>query len=215
MTAATAAAVTTRWWSLPLWAGISAVTLFPMPYAGIMPSPLILADPRTLAAYGVFFLYGWLLYRGRDHLECLTRWWSWKLLLTIAGLIIAWRLAVLYSPIRVIGFVIDCLMSAFFTWAMVMAAFGLFLHYARAENRIVRFLSDASYWSYIVHLPVVVFVAGALAPWPLRAEVKFAIVLLVTSALCLWTYHAFVRTTIVGELLNGRRAARSPQLART
>ena len=203
-----AARLTTSWWSLPLWVAVSAVTLLPMPYAAIMPSPVIFADPRTLAAYGVFFVFGWLLFRGRDELDRIARWWSWGLLLTTVCLVIAWNFALAFSTVRALDFVIHRLIVAYLTWTLVLASFGLFVYHAHRERPALRFLADASYWSYIIHLPIVVATAGLLAPAPLSAWPKFAIVLSVTTAICVVTYRAFVRGTWIGELLNGRRYGR-------
>ena len=203
-----AASVTTSWWSLPLWAGATTLTLLPMPEPAIMPSNVILADVRTLAAYGVFYGFGWALFRGRHELDRLTRWWSWPLLLATAAVVVAWQLSLMFSTQRAIDFVVNRAAVAFLTWALVLASFGLFVHHAQRERPAIRFLSDASYWSYIIHLPIVVFAAGVLAPFPLNAWVKFAVVLTATAAICLSTYVALVRGSWIGELLNGRRPER-------
>jgi len=188
---AACARLTTSWWTPPVWSALTALTLWPMQSIAIDASPLLFPDPKPVVAYGVFFLFGWLLYRGRERLEGLTMWWSWR---TPAMLVPAVLL-----PTRI--------MTAVMIWAFVLAAFGFFLHYARRERPGVRYLADASYWMYIVHLPVVIFTAGLLARLPLHAGVKCAIVTAVTFVVCLWTYHAFVRDTIIGRLLNGRRRA--------
>jgi peptidoglycan/LPS O-acetylase OafA/YrhL len=68
-----------------------------------------------------------------------------------------------------------------------------------------RYLADASYWMYLLHLPVVVWLSGVLAGWAAPAAAKFVLVLAGTTAFTLGTYRAVVRGTWVGVLLNGRR----------
>jgi glucans biosynthesis protein C len=205
MSAEAAARLTTSWWSLPLWAGITTLTLLPMRQPGIEMSPLLFPDPRPVAAYAVFFVFGWLLYRGRAHLQRLTMWWSWRLLLTCLGVVLAWRFSFVYWPHGPTLWVLTRAIVAFITWALVLASFGLFLRYAHREHPAVRYAADASYWMYIVHLPVVIWTAGLLARAPLHASGKFTLVLVVTAAVSALTYHAFVRRTWIGALLNGRR----------
>ena len=201
-----AARLTTSWWSLPFWAGITTLTLLPMRQPGIEASALLLPDPRPVVAYAVFFVFGWLLYRSRAGLQRLTMWWSLKLLVTCLLVVTAWQLSFTYWWHAPTAWVLVRVIVAFITWALVLASFGLFLHYVRREHPAVRYAADASYWMYLVHLPVVISTAGVLARAPLHASMKFAIVLVVTTAVSALTYQAFVRRTWIGALLNGRRA---------
>jgi glucan biosynthesis protein C len=68
-----------------------------------------------------------------------------------------------------------------------------------------RYLSDASYWIYLVHLPVVLWlqVQLTLLGWP--AGWAFLACVVATMAVCLLTYAVCVRRTVIGVLLNGRR----------
>lgn len=71
-----------------------------------------------------------------------------------------------------------------------------------------RYLADASYWLYLIHMPIVMALQVAVSqldwPWP----IKFATILVVALPLMLASYHLLVRFTIVGVVLNGRRAPR-------
>jgi peptidoglycan/LPS O-acetylase OafA/YrhL len=206
ISAETAARLTTSWWSLPLWAGVTTLTLLPMRQPGILPSPLLFPDPRPVVAYAVFFIFGWLLYRGRAELQRLTTWWSWMLLLTCVCTVLAWQFSFTFWWHAPTAWVLERVIVAFLTWALVLASFGLFLRHVRREHPAVRYAADASYWMYIVHLPVVIWTAGLLARVPLHASLKFALVLVVTTAVSALTYQGFVRRTWIGALLNGRRA---------
>lgn len=70
---------------------------------------------------------------------------------------------------------------------------------------LVRYLSDASYWMYLTHLVATAWLPGVLARVDAPAFLKFSIVFSGTTLTTLVTYHYFVRATVIGELLNGRR----------
>jgi len=198
--------LTTSAWSLPIWATATALTLLPMSHAAIDGSPVFLAAPRTLLAYGVFFLFGWLLFRGRRGLARLAAWCSWRTpLVALPFLVVGYLAASVWSADSPAGHAARCVFVGFAMWALVLASLGAFVKYAGRERRAVRYLSDGAYWIYIIHLPIAVFAAGWLAPTALAAVVKFVIVLAVTAAVSVLTYHVFVRRTVVGVLLNGRR----------
>mgnify|MGYP002818619526 CR=1 FL=1 len=72
-------------------------------------------------------------------------------------------------------------------------------------NPIVRFISDSSYWVYLIHLPLVAFITFFMFKITIFAELKFLIAIILTSAICLVTYKYFVRSTIIGILLNGKK----------
>jgi peptidoglycan/LPS O-acetylase OafA/YrhL len=99
-------------------------------------------------------------------------------------------------------------LCALATWPLVFAITGLFVRHMRAPRPIVRYVSDAAYWMYLVHLPLAVWIPGLLARSPLPAAAKFAIVLAGTTLVTIVTYNYLVRSTVVGVLLNGRRYPR-------
>ena len=77
-----------------------------------------------------------------------------------------------------------------------------------------RYISDASYWIYFVHLPITVALPPLLADIAVPPGVKFSLVLGATAAVTFVTYHYFVRSAFIGKQLNGRRLPRvAPWLA--
>ena len=72
-------------------------------------------------------------------------------------------------------------------------------------NSKLRFVSDGSYWIYLIHLPVVSFLTFSMFTIPLWIELKFLISIFVTTIFGLFTYKYLVRSTVVGVLLNGKR----------
>ena len=206
------AALTASRWSAPIWIGISLLTLLPMTVPGIEGSTLLLPPVRTLLAYGVFFVFGWLLFVARERLEVLAGRIGWHLalgLLGVAGYIYIEVGNPLEDPHA--SHAAACAAMAASMWGFVLGLIGLFLRLVSRELPVVRYLSNAAYWTYLVHLPIVIVVVGALARVPLHAFAKFVVVVTVTTAACLGSYHALVRRTVIGVLLNGTREQRPAQ----
>lgn len=105
--------------------------------------------------------------------------------------------------------VVGCALAGLSMWMLIFGIVGLFVSKLAHPRPIVRYLSDASYWMYLVHLPFAIGIPGLLATSPAPATVKFAITLAVTSVVTLVSYHYLVQATAIGALLNGRRYPRS------
>jgi peptidoglycan/LPS O-acetylase OafA/YrhL len=92
-----------------------------------------------------------------------------------------------------------------YAWLMTFGLLGLCQALLAHDRPWVRFVSDSSYWLYLVHLPLVIFGQGLLlrTGWP--ALVEFGVLLVASSAVLLVSYRYLVRYTPIGTLLNGRR----------
>jgi glucans biosynthesis protein C len=186
------------------------LTLLPMSVPAIETSAALLPSVRVLAAYAVFFVFGWRLFARQDLLAGFGERWKGRLALgVLAG---AASLMVINAPPLAdprLTFLLATALRAVAIWALVHASLGMFVRHVRGSRPLVRYLSDASYWMYIIHLPVIIWTAGLLAPLAAPAAAKFAVVLTVTIAVTMASYHWGVRATAIGALLNGRRHGRA------
>ena len=80
-------------------------------------------------------------------------------------------------------------------WWLIVGITGAFVRYLHAPRPAIRYLANAAYWIYLVHLPLVIWTQGALATAALPSMAKFTIVLGTTTAVTLVTYHFLVRRT--------------------
>jgi len=71
----------------------------------------------------------------------------------------------------------------------------------------IRTLSEASFWIYLFHHPVVGLMHVDLDSVPWSSDMKFLLSWAGATAVCLLTYQVFVRQTWIGRLLNGTRPA--------
>ena len=109
------------------------------------------------------------------------------------------------SPLEGGWRVVFCVLAALFVWLTVFGALGVLLSRVQGRGSAMRFLSEASFWIYIIHVPIVALLQILLLPlaWPLL--VKFLVVSVVASGLSVWSYEAIVRRSVVGEIINGTR----------
>ena len=169
----------------------------------------LLPLPHVLVYYATFFTFGALMYGRPGRNGALLadtigrRWWlvlpiSFLVVLpaglgvTFAGGPSSWPLA---SVLQVL-----------YAWGMCFGLIGLFRVLLGRERRGVRYLSDASYWVYLVHLPLVIIAQMLLRDRDLWSGVKFLVVSVVVMAVSLAGYQLFVRYTLIGTMLNGRKS---------
>lgn len=172
--------------------------------AGVEEPTTVVPSLTALTAYSGAFVVGWCLQASAGSLARLTRHWRGHL---VAGLLLApagFLLPAGQTPLLLHGTV---LALAGWTWAFALT--GLCMRFLDRESRTVRYLADASYWSYLLHLPVLVAVGIALADlaWPI--PLKLAVTWAVTAAVLLLSYDLLVRSTWLGSWLHGRRRPRA------
>ena len=181
------------------------------------PDHSLVTNAQAWIGFGTAFGVGWLLNRQIDLLGILERRWLAHLLLALCLILIGFVLSgVMLSapgaPKLPYSFATLRLVSAILyapaIWITTFAALGLTLRFLSTFSPTRRYLADASYWLYLIHLPVVMALQVALSQLDAPALVKFAIILLVAIPLMLASYHLLVRFTFIGVVLNGRRAMR-------
>lgn len=184
-------------WHGPMWGEVE--------QAGVSFIPKL----RAVAYYGLFFVVGWWLHRRRHQLgelaHHLKSGFAFALLaMFIHGTIFASQpkpAQADYVALKVAS--LSC--AALYAWLMTFAVTGWFLRFAGQHQLWVRYLADASYWCYLVHLPLVLWLQVLVAKWPQHPWLKFTGIMVVTMALLLASYHWCVRYTWIGRLLNGPR----------
>ena len=201
-----------RRWMFPLLVGITALTLAPMEAWELETDGTLLPPLRLLLAYGVFFAFGWLEHSrggGFGHLRggCLARLGGGLVFHTLYLAMAVPHLEMAPAEAPVAHGAAMVLLAASM-WLFVLGFLGLFRRLLDAPSPGWRYLSDASYWMYLVHLPLTVALPPLLAGWNAPGLVKFTLALSAAFAVTLVTYHYGVRATWVGKRLNGRRYPR-------
>ena len=166
----------------------------------------------VLIVYSGFFLLGWLLHRQQDLISHFARISSLRIILCLVSIGATLALSVYQTDMGHPNLVLIrmgfSLTYAFMMWTLVSLTIGLFKHFFNKPSKTVRYLADASYWLYLIHLPIVIWLQIAFAELPLHWTLKLAGISGLTIALSLVLYDLFVRSTIIGKVLNGRKRSR-------
>lgn len=190
-------------WILPL-------TLIPQsffttayPLIGPETSAGFIPIPEVLAYYAIFYAVGVALFQTGDAL--VTRGWKLQLalglLLFLPASVIIERLTFShYSHLKLLS----DLIQVTFTWLMVFGCMGFFRAKFHHPSPVMRYLSDASYWLYLAHLPLVFLLQLLILDFSLNCWIKFTFVNIVSFVVLLVSYHYCVRYTPIGTLLNGK-----------
>lgn len=165
-----------------------------------VPTPIsFIPDFGAFLFFILFYLTGWMLYRTRELLNSFMRH-DW--LLTTSALVL---FTVRFIWSSNIDDVLIGIIHAVITWMFAFGITGLFIRYGSHCSSRMRYISDSSYWIFLIHLPITIFIPGLMADLMLPAIVKFLLTLVGTSVICFATYHYFVRSSWIGQFLNGRK----------
>ena len=198
----------------PLLAVPTAFALWFMRYWGMdTPDQTLVPQVPVVAVYGGFFLFGWMIGRQSHLLPVFTRldWHRW--IFAGVGIVGVMMLGKIEREASHTGYTMAhvgyALSYALMMWSLVGLTMGLFRALATRPRAWIRYVADSSYWMYLVHLPVVVWLQVAVAEVELNWSLKLAGVCVATIAIALVTYDLFVRSTVIGQVLNGRRQERA------
>ena len=182
------------------------------------PDTSLITNLQAWICFGTAFGFGWLLHRQIDLIRMMERRWLFNSVLAVVLIAASFFLAVArgpqphpigYSAIGLAGAV--CYALAI--WTTSFAVIGLALRFLSGFSPVRRYLADASYWLYLIHIPIVMALQVAVFdldwPWP----IKFGAILLIALPLMFASYQWLVRYSFIGTLLNGRRMRREERLA--
>ncbi len=192
-----------------------------------MPTPdMFWPQAWSFGFYGIFFVLGWHFFY---HQEFLDRIKIWILPMAILVILLFFN----YSASLPINEKIENIegltreqldmVPPGHSWSRFVGAFlgaylGVFLVFlslycSRAllnfQNSVTRYISDASYWVYIIHLPLLLFFQALLTPYSLPLIVKFMASTAAVFIISFASYHWLVRYTWVGSMLNGKKTRQS------
>ena len=107
----------------------------------------------------------------------------------------------IFELLGLLPYLLKIICGVLFSYAFIGLAENRFGSY----NAKLRFISDGAYWMYLIHLPIVTLITFFMFNLHIPIEIKFLIAIVMTSIICLSTYKYFVRSTLIGILLNGKR----------
>ncbi|SVC45666.1 uncharacterized protein METZ01_LOCUS298520, partial [marine metagenome] len=206
------------------WLWLVPLTLLPQLFNGliglIMGFPIIGPDtfggvipwPPQLIYYAVFFGFGAICY-GREEFDQAIGWrWQACFILSIPALLLGIHWVELRNAAFKTGWAgnqseiiwyhfLTNLCQLFFVWLMIFGFIGFFRRFFSKENKKVRYISDASYWIYIAHMPPIMALQFWVSKWPYPGILKFFFIFTLTVGILLLIYEYAIRYTWVGTML--------------
>ena len=184
------------------------------------PDSSLVTNLQAWIGFGTAFGFGWLLHRQIDLIRILERRWLLNSVLAVGLIAASLFLAIAggtpplpigYSVIKLAG----AACYALAIWTTTFAAIGVALRFLSGFSPVRRYLADASYWLYLIHLPILMAAQVAVSnlDWPWG--IKFVTILLVALPLMLTSYQLLVRHSFIGTVLSGRRMRREGRFAAT
>jgi glucans biosynthesis protein C len=167
------------------------------------------------AFYGFFYLTGWQLF-SREQLLDAFRPYVWHIALACIAMFVPyyWLMPLLDLNGIVVGGStqdlwtrgIEACLTAYLSVLLTIMSLLLGQRFLSGKSPWLSLVADMSYWVYLIHLPIVVFLQTLLIPLALPLSLKFGLVVLGTLLPCVATYLVFVRYTPLGWLLHGKRS---------
>ncbi len=173
--------------------------------SGFMPriAPFIL--------YGMYFTLGWFIYRQVKLLKNIEKFRSLNLLIGIFFIVLLIVLNLLLAnPSPADAATILGVLNALYAFASITTVFAfigyMMAHFSSPSAR-MRYFSDASYWGYLTHLPIIGFFQIMVASYDINWALKLILIFAPSIILVMVSYKYFVRNTALGFLLNGVKKA--------
>jgi glucans biosynthesis protein C len=198
------------------------ILLVPSLYMVTIPQPAaerLYPEIWSYGYYGLFFFFGGLFYTDKNLLDRIKPF-VWVLLTVSIGLY-----AFVYQQMPVWTSIEDAIMAnmkveytvshlmvalaeAFISVYMTLVCMVSGKILLDKQSTWLRFISDSSYWVYILHIPLLFYVQYLLLDVDTNLWVKFAISSFGVLFAGFISYVLFIRWTPIGWMLNGRKVAK-------
>ena len=188
---------------------ISSICMFFMD-RWIVDNPLtLIPDIPSLIHYYIFFIIGILIFNSSRFLKTII---DNSKRIFIAGLFIALLASIpqifferndlyYYQIIELLAILLSCSSS----YLLVIGFWGIAYNLKLPDSKTLRYITDSSYWVYIINMPIVTIIQIVLMPFDISIFLKFIIVLCSGLFISMFSYEYFVRYTFIGTILNKKR----------
>jgi glucan biosynthesis protein C len=205
-----------RWFRLPILVAVAFLLMLPMKGPGIDTTESWRPEWHIMALYGLYFAFGWLAHGVPGLLADLQRWCWVRLAAGVLSLLFATIATIacyviLFDPDRGAespayrgAFLVAQLLQAATACLLLLGLAGASERVLRRANPAVRYLVDASYWIYLLHLPLTIFIPALFRRWEFPGLPKMLLMMALVTIPLLVTYHVLVRGTAIGATLSGR-----------
>jgi peptidoglycan/LPS O-acetylase OafA/YrhL len=175
------------------------------------PDRSIIPQATSLLAYGIAVGFGWLVNRQLELLSVWATQWPFHIAAALAATVACLSIGGAPTltpapPGATTAAYAAC--YALGAWCWTFGVIGAAMRFLSQPSAAIRYTADASYWIYLAHLPVVALFQVLVAGLPWHWSIKFPLIVVASLVVLLASYRFLVRSTFVGQALNGRRYPR-------
>ncbi len=170
--------------------------------------------------YGLFFFAGWHFFYHKNYLDeiklHLRKLISFSIVAFVAYIVLIPStdfsnglppeilepyVGFAFDPRKFVIVLLQAYLSVYLT--LIFLYFGKVL--LSRENKYMRYITDASYWIYIIHVPLLLVIQISITRtnWPVL--IKFTTSIVIAFAIALFIYDSVVRYSFIGTMLNGKK----------
>ncbi|MGD0753855.1 MAG: acyltransferase family protein [Bacteroidales bacterium] len=208
-----------RWWGSLIFAMVTIPGMLMMKngFGVDAPDHGLIPYGASFLVFGLYFSLGWFLHRGPQLMVSFKKYWKSNLTICLffLGTICAFFIYKIKHPGFLAGITNPAILkfisigfNSFYGLASMAAVFafiGIMMTLFAKQSKLITYLSQSSYWLYLIHLPVVLFFQILVFPLPVHWAIKLLLVFIPSFMIMISSYHFLVRRTWMGVLLNGKK----------
>jgi hypothetical protein len=145
-----------RWWGFAVLALPLAIVGSSYPAGLVAPNGSFIPNIRELIHGGMFYVSGWYLYRHQNTLLPLyaRAWWKYALAGFIVFMVSLALFGIFANNLRAIPHIEAYIAFVYYctSWLWSFALIGIFVRYLSRQNAALQYVSESSYWVYMVHM---------------------------------------------------------------
>ncbi len=167
--------------------------------------------------YLMFFIIGYVLYADARFVRAVERHAWVALVLGVVCFVGSQMLNIGAITIPIssdVGQGVSLPIRGILTWFLVLGVLGLASRYLNRTNAAERYLNEATYPLYVLHMPILTAIGYYLLSWDVNLLLKFACIVVATFAVTLIVYETLVRRIPVSRFLVGAKRPATPSKAR-
>lgn len=187
--------------SISLWVVLITVNFLVLNSMHSLYTPVLLKFTpsfRLLMIYGLSFGLGWSLGKHQESVAAVFRFRWWYILAggSSSALYFYFLLHTFHTEYHNLLIVLLYVISS---WIWFFCFIAFCFKFFQTENRVLSYLSGASYWIYLIHVPIVAYLQSKFIKTDLNIFIQYVFVFCITLGICLLTYQLFIKHTSLGD----------------
>ncbi|HEX8981375.1 MAG TPA: acyltransferase family protein [Ktedonobacterales bacterium] len=146
--------------------------------------------------FGLFYIGGFIVYSEPHIQRGLRAWWAPALALGVVTWLLVEGAGAYASVLPGNNFWFEALirlLRGYVSWFWVAAIVGFGLRYLTSSGRVVRYLTEATFPIYVLHMPILTIIGYYVVRWPAGIAFKFIFISVAAMIVTILLFEVFVR----------------------